>query len=399
MLDQSIVRVHVRNFRSISQATVDLPPFCVLVGQNGAGKSNFVDALAFVRDCLADSVELAFKGRGGIRVVRRISGGHPTHIGIRIEMQLAPGTYADYAFELAARSAERFEVARERCVVSVPMGGIRRFDRERGELVHDIPGLRSKIFPDRLALFAASATEEFRPVFDFLTAMRFVSIDPERLRDLQQPDAGEFLKKDGSNAAAVLKRIRDEFPDRYERIRELLGKAIPGIRAVDYKAVGQRESLEFKQDVGLDYPWTFPAANMSDGTLRLLGLLLALNQPGDARVIAIEEPEATVHPAITELLMQVLMATAKDRQVVVTTHSPDVIDYKSLSEDAIRVVTKRHNETLISRLAKASHDAVRKHLYTPGELLRIDELIADERQAQSLARQTTLFGPVVIDSQ
>ena len=71
-------QVQIRNYKSIGQATVDLGNLTILVGANGAGKSNFLDALAFVSDCLSDSIELAFKNRGGLAAVRRRSGGHPT---------------------------------------------------------------------------------------------------------------------------------------------------------------------------------------------------------------------------------------------------------------------------------------------------------------------------------
>jgi predicted ATPase len=390
-----VAQLYIRNFRSLAEVAVDLPAFAVLVGPNGAGKSNFIDALAFTRDCLGESVELAFKNRGGIRTVRRISGGHPTNIGIRVVAHLDRGAYADYTFEIAAKSAERFAVVRERCLVELPGGGRHRFEVKRGTFVQEISGIRPQVQPDRLALFAASATDEFRPVYDFLTSMRFFSVDPERLRDLQEPDVGEFLKRDAANAAAVLKRIREDHPDRYERIKELLARAVPGITAVDYRAVGQREAIEFKQDVGLPNPWTFPAINMSDGTLRLLGLLLAVYQPGNSSVIAIEEPEATVHPAITDLLVQVLQGAAEDRQVLLTTHSPDILDFKSLTDAEIRVVTKEHNQTLVAPLGEISRRAIREHLYTPGELLRVNELEPDVATARKLGDQITLFGPAL----
>jgi hypothetical protein len=86
-----------------------------------------------------------------------------------------------------------------------------------------------------LALYAASATEEFRPVYDFLTAMRFYSVVPTRLRELQDPDPGLILKRDGSNAAAVLKHLTEDKAQgqRYERLCSLLSKAVEGLRGVE----------------------------------------------------------------------------------------------------------------------------------------------------------------------
>jgi len=388
-----IIEVRVRNYKSIAQATVGLEPFTAFVGPNGAGKSNFIDALAFVQDCLSESIELGLKNRGGIKAVRRRSGGHPTHIGIGLSLALDDSLGAEYAFEIAAEKAGGFSVARERCRLRPVMGRETEFEVRRGKFVREIAGIRPKVAPDRLALFAASATEEFRPVFDFLTSMRFYSVVPERLHELQDPDPGLFLKRDGSNAAAVLKRLAggENGDDRYNRLCRLLSKIVSGLQRVEYRPVGQKETLQFRQDVGLRDPWRFEALQMSDGTLRALGLLLAVYQSGNVSVLAVEEPEATVHPAVMELIVEVLMDAANNRQVLVTTHSPDILDYKALSDRHIRAVTVEQSRTLICPLAQASRDAVREKLYTPGELLRADELRADVREAQKRARQSDLF--------
>ena len=389
-----ISRVYIWNYKSLAQVNVGLGPFCVFIGPNGSGKSNFIDALAFVHDCLSGSVELAFKNRGGISAVRRRSAGHPTHIGIRLILDLGENLSADYSFEIAARRIEQFSVARERCVVEKLLGETHEFEIEDGKFKKEIPGIRPRVSPDRLALFAASATEEFRPVYDFLTSMRLYSIVPGTLRELQEPDSGEFLKPDGSNAAAVLKRIRDENQggERYDRLCRLLSKVVQGVRKVEYRAVGQRETLQFKQEVGLKHPWTFEALNMSDGTLRALGLLLAVYQLGRPKVVMIEEPEATIHPAVTQLIVQVLEDAAQERQVLLTTHSPDILDYKELNDTQIRVVTMESNATSIAPVSKEGRKAIRERLYTPGELFRSGELNPDVIEATQAANQMELFG-------
>lgn len=390
-------QVQIRNYKSISQATVDLGPLTIFVGPNGAGKSNFMDVLAFVSECLVDSVELAFKNRGGIGAVRRRSGGHPTHIGVRLTMDLPDGKVGDYSFEIASEKGERFSIARERCHVQDFMGESHSFEVRHGEFAKEIAGIRSQVAPDRLALFAASATPEFRAVYDFLAGMRFYSIVPSKLRELQTPDPGDLLKPDGSNTAAVLKRIQDGDVDRYARICSLLSAAVSGIQSARHRSVGQFETVEFRQDIGQKHPWTFPASNVSDGTLRMLGLLVAVYQLGPASVLGIEEPEATVHPAITEQILEVLMDASRLRQILITTHSPDLLDFDDVDDAQLRVVTNLHNATVIAPLAQTSRDAIRTHLYTTGELLRAGELEGDAAVAGTLASQLNLFGPVGAD--
>jgi len=389
-----IQQVQIRNYKSIAQLSVNLEPFTVFVGPNGSGKSNFIDALAFVQECLSESIELAFKNRGGIAAVRRSSTGHPTHLTIRLVLNLGDDLFADYVFEIAAKPKEKFSVARERCVVQKLMGQSHSFEIENGRFTTEIPGIRPKVAADRLALFAASATEEFRPVYDFLTSMRFYSIVPVRLRELQEPDAGDFLERDGSNAAAVLKRLQEEAQGngQYDRVCRLLSKVVNGITKVEYRAIGQKETLQFKQDLGLEHPWTFNALNMSDGTLRVLGLLLAVYQPGPYSVVAVEEPEATVNPAVAEVVVEVLMDAAHEKQVLLTSHSPDILDYKELTDTQIRVVAMEHGRTLIAPVSQAGRDAIRERLFTPGELLRSGELSPDPEAAEQAAQQLNLFG-------
>ncbi|MCX5671229.1 MAG: AAA family ATPase [Planctomycetota bacterium] len=392
-----IFRVEVRNYKSIAQVSAALEPLTVLVGPNGSGKSNFIDSLAFLQECLSASIEVAFRNRGGIGAVRRRSGGHPTHIGIRICLHLAEDLSADYAFEIAAKRTGGFSVARERCMVKPFMKGESAFEVRNGVFVKEIPGIRPKVSSDRLALYAASAIEEFRPVYDFLTAMRFYSVVPTRLRELQDADPGLFLKRDGSNAAAVLKHLTEDKAQghRYDRLCSLLSKVVEGLRKVEYRAVGQKETLQFRQEVGAKHPWTFDPLNMSDGTLRVLGLLLAVYQPGQHSVVAIEEPEATVHPAVTEILVQVLMDASNEHQILLTTHSPDILDQKGLEDTQIRVVSLAKSRTQVSPLSDSSRKAIRERLYTPGELLRAGELGPDLRAAASSAEPQDLFGPLL----
>ena len=105
-----IRRVVLQNYLSIAKCSVSLGPLTFLVGQNGSGKSNFLDALRFVTDALASSPEHALRERGGINEVRRRSSGHPTHFGIRLEFDLGNGQSGHYAFRIGAKADAGFEI-------------------------------------------------------------------------------------------------------------------------------------------------------------------------------------------------------------------------------------------------------------------------------------------------
>lgn len=386
-----IRQVQIRNYKSISQLIVNLENFNALVGRNGTGKSNFIEALEFVKNCLFYSIEGAFMMKRGIGAVRRRSAGHPTDIEISLIIDFPNNASAYYSFKIAAKFGKEFTVSHEKCKVR---GFFREkeheFETKDGEFIKGITGIRPKVSSDRLMLYAASALEEYRPVFDFLTSMRFYSINPDALGEIQKPGREDiYLNRDGSNAVSILKHLQkdEQLSWRYDRICNLLSKVVQGLEKVESHAVGQLEVIQFRQDVGTKHPWIFEASNMSDGTLRILGLLLAIYQPGDISVIAIEEPEATVHPGITELLIEVLMAASNDRQIIITTHSPDILDYKYLQDSQIKLVTMKDFKTIITPLSPSNRQAIRDHLYTAGELLRMDELTPDIEAAKNASKQ------------
>lgn len=97
----------IRNYKSIAHCRVDLHPLTFLVGPNGPGKSNFLDALWFTSESLRD--------RGGSGEVRRRRDGHPTHFGIRLEFRLTTGR-GHCAFQ-DARPRGGYEVQTEECVL------------------------------------------------------------------------------------------------------------------------------------------------------------------------------------------------------------------------------------------------------------------------------------------
>lgn len=384
-------RVIIKNYKSLAATTVALEPFTVLVGQNGSGKSNFVDALRFVGDCLNTSISLALQGRGGINAVRRHSRGHPTHFGVRLVIELEDHGLADYSFEIAARQEGRFQVKGERCVVQHALLSEQyRYQLENGVFTQEFPGIRPKIERDRLALSVVSALEEFRPVYDFITSMRFYALAPDRIRQLQEPDPGEVLARDGSNAAAVLRELNNRDPERYRRLCRMLEKVVPGTSQAAYLSMGQKATLLFKQDVGDVAPWSFNALNMSDGTLRALGILLAVYQVSAPPFIAVEEPEATIHPAALDVIIDILKDGTARSQILVTTHSPDVLDSRKIEDGELRLVTSQSGRTSVARVSETSREIIRDRLYSAGELLRMEELKPDESVPQ--ATQASLFG-------
>jgi predicted ATPase len=374
-----LTRVVLKNYKSIEACDVDLHSLTFLVGPNGAGKSNFLDALRFVADALRTSLDHALRERGGIQEVRRRTGGHPTHFGIRLEFAVPDGPTGSYAFRIGAKASGAFEVQHEECVLSGT-------EALSGDIRYSVPGAAT---PASDRLYLPDAPADFRPVRDALARMTFYSPNADRIKDLQLPDAGDLLARDGSNLASVLDRMAKRQPEALLRIEEYLSKIVPGVRGVDVSHVGPRETLEFRQDVpDPENPWRFLAGSMSDGTLRALAALVALFQSGSVPLAALEEPAATLHPAAAAVLLDALLEAASLRQVLVTSHNADLLDSPQVKPANVLAVLAENGNTRIGPLDAVGAEALEQQLHTVGDLLRTDQVRPD---TEISTRQMRLF--------
>jgi predicted ATPase len=225
--------------------------------------------------------------------------------------------------------------------------------------------------------------------------MGFYNLNPSAIRTLQHPDPGLLLRRDGSNLASVLGRLEKSWPSTVERIADYLQRVAPGVVGVTRKSIGSMESLEFRQQVaGQVKSWRFPATNMSDGTLRGLGVLAALLQMSDdpPSLVGIEEPEVALHPAAVGILIDAVRDATVNTQVIVTSHSPDLLDRKDVGDGSILAVLAEGGITTIGPLGEGVRSALREHLFTAGELLRMSHLEpSEESRTEANAQQLRIF--------
>ncbi len=368
----------LKRFRSIPAETVQFANPTFLVGRNGSGKSNFRDALDFLAEAMASSLQSVFDRRGGIAVVRNRTSGrsYPPNLGLGAVLGKINGEiiHARYAFEVRATKNYGFEVVREQCVVRLQSSAISWFDRGRKTFRSNVEGLKPVLEPNSLGLPVIGGEASFAPVLRTLAAMRTYSIEPAKLRELQDTDSGTGLKADGSNAASVLQEIGRNAPGDLERIGELLTTIVPNTTKVQPIKHGKKLTLEFTQEWGQNKRLKFESFSMSDGTLRALGLLAAVYQRPAPTVLVIEEPEATIHPGALGAIIDLLRHASRHMQVIVTTYSPEVLDADWLLDENLRIVTWDEGATRILPLATGTQEALREHLMSAGELLRSNAL-------------------------
>lgn len=381
-----ITKIIIKRFRSFPSAVFKMDNPVFVVGRNGSGKSNLADVFSFVADAMSSPLQAVFDRKGGIAAVRNRSSAKsaPPIMGLAFEFGSFNGIEGGrFAFEVKALPNYGFRILREQCLVR-KKGGARwwfdRVDASSGSAWHsNADGLTPALEPTALALPLVGGDERFAPIFKVLGAMRVYSIEPAKLREMQDPDSGLVLKPDGSNAASVLQELtRDRSSPMREEIHQFLETIAPETSSVVPKKHGNKLSMTFTQTWGEGKKLTFDAFSMSDGTLRSLGLIMAVFQKPSPSVLVIEEPEATIHPGALGAVLDLIRRASKTMQVVVTTHSPELLDAKWITDDNLRIVSWQEGASHLLLPSMATREAMRSHLMGAGELLRSNALHAED---------------------
>ena len=366
-----ISRVVINNYKSIAHCDVELGTLQFLVGRNGAGKSNFLDALAFVRDVLEfNNLEKAINDRVG-SVFHFQEGDMELNLGMEIEFNLPNGAKGVFAFRVYMDEVE-YAVMEESCRIEQD-GKTEEYKTWDGKLLSDAPQRFPPVASDRFYLQNMSAYDAFRLLYDALRTMRICNFVPQRIPFLDKTNSNSLLMSDGRNIAQVVSELTDSAKN---RIQEYLQLVVPDICDFYFFEADRRgKFLEFQHKAG-----KFPHESMSDGTLRALCVLTALLQErknsenNHPALIGIEEPETGLHASAAGVLLGAMMEAADMRQVIVATHSAEMLDDREIEIEQILPVEMRDAKTVIAPLENITKDMLREHLTTVGRLLRQDHL-------------------------
>jgi predicted ATPase len=387
-----ITRLTLTNFLSYRESTVDLGDLVALVGPNASGKSNAVASVKLLHDIPTYGLPTALARRGGFDQLRHRSEGRPYDPAIALEFSLGDGLAPSlYELKLGAIAGKRYEVKVERGEVHARYGDF-SFEHARGRVSVSVKSTEENYsehdddsdvgrLPDdfdvpdsfevpdgQSALPVAASFGGLIEIWRLLSDLQIVEINPARVREFQDPSPGLELEPDGSNTASVFESL--DVATRQQVIDELAA-IVPGIVSISPRRFSNKLSIAFQQEVA-GARREFLANQMSDGTLRAFGILLGLVRPGRARLMVVEEPEVAIHLGALRTLVEILRAHSAEVQILLTTHSADIID--SLDVDELRVVWSESGFSHISPVATHTRENLRRGLITPGELLRADAL-------------------------
>lgn len=370
-----ITEIRVKNYRSLGDVTLSLSNLTVLVGPNGSGKSNLIDALRFVSEALQFGLDSAITKRHGIAMLRRWAPKKPYDISMEFSLKgdkTSDDFKAVYGFELKSERGGQVSVKKEYCTIN--------WKRKKAEYLYEkgmpvIPvstGLTPPVEEDSLILSAIGGTEPFSYVRSALVNTGFCAIFPDTIRFPQNPGGIEMsLEERGSNLAAILRNMKKQGSKWLPDIKAALNKVVPDIKDFQVQQVGGYLVIKFLH-TGLNEDHSFDVSQESDGTLRMLGLLTALYHDPYMSLLAVEEPELTIHPGALAVLSDILLEASMRTQLLLTTHSPDLIS--RLPVHSLRAVEKLDGVTWINEIDETQRRVIEQRLFSAGDLLRLEGL-------------------------
>lgn len=361
--------LQLTNFLSYKTGTLRFNDFIALVGPNASGKSNAVAAIKLLREIPIHGLPTAMARRGGFDQLRHRSAGRPNDPALRISFRIGDEESSYYELKLGAVAGKRYAVKQESAIVYA--------HGEKFELASDGKRARFKdadseersfpVPPGQSALLAGGGYGGYL-AYTALQEMQTVEVNPALVGELQEPSSTREFEPDGSNTTSIYERLSSHA--RAELIDEL-SAIVPGIVRIEVHSFADKQTLKFVQETP-NGRREFYAKQMSDGTLRAFAILLAMFQPTNPALLVIEEPEIAIHLGALRTLVDILQQETPSTQIVITTHSADIVD--CVPVEALRVVWVDGVSSRISPVAEHTVNTVRDGLITPGQLLRSDAL-------------------------
>lgn len=362
-----IESIRLKNYKSFRDACIlDMPSLCVVVGANGTGKSTLFGVFGFLKDCMLFNVRVAMQQRGGYREL--LSRGADPADGIEIEIKFRLEiagiprlvTYALHLGEDKGRPAVLHEVLRYkrgrfgspyhfldfRLGSGYAITNEEDFNRSDEELDRE----EQKVAHDALAISGLGQFERFKAANAFRELIQNWHVSDFHISAARgSKDAvgvDDHLSATGDNLQLVARNIYENHPDIFAKILQRMRERVPGIRDVLPKLTEDgRLLLQFSDGAFKD---PFIDRYVSDGTIKMFAYLVLLHDPRPHPLLCVEEPENQLYPSLLpELAEEFRDYARRGGQVLVSTHSPDLLN--ALELDEVFWLIKKEGYTQIKR--------------------------------------------------
>ena len=379
MLNQ-LASVHIKGFRSLADVKIDnLPQVAVLIGTNGAGKSNFIRFFEMMSWMMQGQSLAEFVQRQG-GADDQLFGGSKNTPSMEAELILKTEQGSnDYQFTLSHAHPDRFiftkegfRFTREGFFTKAPWNHLKKISwNHLKKMPWKVPWKTPWNYLGSAHEEARIVTSEHKTAQVIVHLLRNCAVyqfhdtsDSSNFKTTWDKEENRFLRAHGGNLAAVLFCLERENPQRFQMICRHISRGLPAFDRFQIEEKHGRVRLRWKAK-GMEK--TYGAHLTSDGSLRFFALVTLLNLPAEMlpEVIFLDEPELGLHPTALALVANMIKSLANERQVIVATQSPLLVDEFGLDE--IIVLELRDGRTEARRL---DEDEYRHWLdeYTTGEL-------------------------------
>ena len=346
-------RIIIKGYKSIRECSIDLKPINVLIGSNGAGKSNFVSAFWFLQNILRQNLAVASQQSGvsslfynGLKVTEEIT------------MEFYFGSNA-YGFVLVPTDDGRI-IFRKEYFKYYGMQYDREFNISRG---HSESQWRNGVNNHLNDYIKPILEKESWRVYHFHDTGR-----TSKMKQEHNVVNNAVFQQDAGNLAAFLLRLKENYPDQYKQIVSTIRTIAPFFD--DFVLVpneANKDLIVLKwQKKGCED--IFTASQLSDGTLRFICMATLLLQPEELMpsTIIVDEPELGLHPFAITVLAELVKSVSQKKQLILSTQSVELLNWFD-PEDVI-VVNNRNQGCTFRRLTAEELDAWMEEDYSLGDL-------------------------------
>ncbi|MFH7585795.1 AAA family ATPase [Oceanimonas smirnovii] len=336
----AIKHLSISGFKSIRHMDqLRLGSLNVLIGANGAGKSNFVAYFRMLSELVKGRLQLWTSKQGGAE--RVLSYGIKETSALTTSIRFGANGY-DIRLEPTVDGA--FTFAQEQLYFDGPYFGVTRPRLGEGHSEANLRKEKEQGGSQKIASYCFDAISSWK-VYHFHDTSDTAGVKRRcALHD------NEYLRKDAANLAAFLYRLQQEAPTVYNRIRKTVRLAVPFfddfvLKPETLATEEQQIRLLWKQN---DSDYSLWPSQLSDGSIRFICLVTALLQPNPPTTIIIDEPELGLHPYAITLLGALIRSAATRTQVIISTQSVPLLNEFSI-EDLI-VVEREQGASVFKRL-------------------------------------------------
>jgi predicted ATPase len=338
-------KVVIKGFKSIESCDLELGSLNVLIGANGAGKSNFIDFFRMIQQILESNLQVFVSRQGGPDTL--------LHFGRKqtkqLEIELYFGKNNSYFAKLEPTQDNRLMFIEESSFWNARIGG-GHFETKAGKWAEDQAGQDILQAMKRWRVYHFHDTSESAYV-----------------KQVHKINDNAYLRPDASNLAAFLYLLQETHPKSYRHIERTIQLIAPFFGGFNLRPSFQnKETIELEWfEQGQDVP--FKAHTLSDGTLRFICLATVFLQPEEYKpaTILVDEPELGLHPYAITVLASFIKAAAYDNQVIVSTQSVDLLN--EFDPQDVIVVDRDKSKSILKRLGNEQLEAWLED-YSLGEL-------------------------------